>query len=536
MGTSTLIRNYDRPANAELVPQEGPYQRTGISGLALAAALYLMYSPVFVTDYLMNDEWQLIGSRASLTQSAKEAFLFWGRGLFGIYCTLVYRFVGYDPFRIQIIRFVNFASLVAVALLLFWFLAKRAKNVWLAFFVILFFYSTGSLQEGMAYSLQLISNMQPALWFSLAAFYVYFCVDERRFSTPLRLGAAFLLLLCAMQSTQTFAFFGMVPLTYLALSDWRRQRRKIMEFIVVAVLVLIVSTLSYKTALGYLHTHGRQGYALAEGSLDAAGQHPLAVLLHAANPFTYWSAFEIWSYPFPFHFIPPLRDWRIGIAMCLMGAWAILLLGTLLIEAREEPAHERKEVFEKWLAVLVCLGLNAVFVVADSPLVTIEHRPHMVFTFVGIAIFSATYCVQVLAAKYPALRRTPVRAAGVVFVVLIALGAQAGTLRGYVNNRMQLLNFIRTEAMAKDPSTYQNIIVVLPDTGPEPRGVWIGHAIQRRMHMTREGGYRYALATSSIPPESKNIIFVEDEPKEMPASSVVIDWRKYIAARAQDPF
>jgi len=495
-----------------------------------------MYSSVFLTDYLMNDEWQLIGSRSSLIQSAKEAFLFWGRGLFGIYCTLVYRFVGYDPFRVQIVRFVNFCSLVAIALLLFLFLAKKAGNVWLSFFVILFLYSTGSLQEAMAYSLQLISNMQPAMWLSLTAFYTYFCVDERRLAKPLRLGATFLLLICAMQSTQTFAFFAMVPLTYVALSDWRSQRRKVIEFIAVAVVVLIVSTLTYKVALNYLHTHGRQGYALAEGSIDAAGQHPLEVLFHAVSPFPYWSAFEIWSYPFPLHFVPPLNGLRIGIAMCLMSAWAMLILGTIITEARDRTTQERKEVFGKWLAVLFCLGLDAVFIVADSPLATIEHRPHMVLTFSGIAILAAAYCLQVIAERYRALSGTLARTAGILFVVLVAMGAQAGTLRGYVDNRMQLLNFIRAEVMSKDPSTYRNIIVVVPDSGPEPRGVWIGHTIQRRLHMTREGAYRYVLAETGIEPESKTITFVTDKPQEIPQDSVVIDWQKYVAARQKNPF
>ena len=484
---TSLTGDFDRVADPRMVVRKGFYQRIGLPGIVLAATLYLMYSPVFLTDYLMNDEWQLIGSRAGLRQSAKEAFLFWGRGLFGIYCTLVYRFVGYHPLRIEIVRFVNFSLLVTLALLLFSFLAKKLNSAWFSFFAILFFYSTGSIQEAMAYSLQLISNMQPAIWFSLSAFYVYFCVDDRRFVRPLRLGVAFFFLILAMQSTQTFAFFAMVPLTYVALCDWKNQRRKVTEFLTLAVLVLVFSSLTYSAALHFLHAHGRQGYALAEGSIETVGQHPLQVLLHAVNPFAYWSAFEIWSYPFPFHFVPPLKDWRIGIAMCLMGAWAMLLLGTIIIEARERTAQERTEVFGKWLAVFVCLGLDAVFIVADSPLATIEHRPHMVFTFVGIAIFAAAYCLQVIASRYPVLSGTLPRKVGILFVAMVAMGAQAGTLRGYVDNRMQLLNFIRAEVMSKDPSSYRNIIVVVPDSGPEPRGVWVGHTIQRRLHMTEKG-------------------------------------------------
>ena len=58
----------------------------------------------------------------------------------------------------------------------------------------------------MAYSLQFILNTQPAMWFSLLAFYVFFLVDDRRIAKSLRWGAAFLLFTLALQSTQTFAF------------------------------------------------------------------------------------------------------------------------------------------------------------------------------------------------------------------------------------------------------------------------------------------------------------------------------------------
>src|SRR5271165_2461332 len=61
------------------------YDRIWVPAVALATALYLIYSPVFLTDYLINDEWEFIGSRQGLRQGAINAFFFWGRGLFGIY-------------------------------------------------------------------------------------------------------------------------------------------------------------------------------------------------------------------------------------------------------------------------------------------------------------------------------------------------------------------------------------------------------------------------------------------------------------------
>src|ERR1044071_7017738 len=106
------------------------FRQQWLPGLVLGTVLYLMYSPVFLTDYLMNDEWYLIGSRQGVREGMKDAFLTYGRGLFGIYSTLIYKFAKYDPFRIQLVRFANFASLVAIALLLFVLLRNMTKSAW----------------------------------------------------------------------------------------------------------------------------------------------------------------------------------------------------------------------------------------------------------------------------------------------------------------------------------------------------------------------------------------------------------------------
>ena len=113
------MSSYELLLSPDTVVKKKVYNRIWVPAIALAATLYLMYSTVFLTDYLMNDEWFNIGSRPGSRASAKDAFFFWGRAIFGIYQTLVYRFAGYNPLRIQIVRFVNFASLVAIALVLF---------------------------------------------------------------------------------------------------------------------------------------------------------------------------------------------------------------------------------------------------------------------------------------------------------------------------------------------------------------------------------------------------------------------------------
>lgn len=493
-----------------------------------------MYSPVFLTDYLMNDEWFLIGSRQGLAGGAREAFFLWGRALFGIYSVLVYRFARYDPFRIQLVRFVNFASLLTIALGLFVFLRTRSRNVWLSFLAVLFLFSQPSFQGAMAYSLQLISNTQPAMWLSLAAFYLYFLVNDRRFQKPVRMAATFFLLILAMQSTQTYALFAMVPLAYLTLSDFENQRRKVAEFLVLAFLVLLVSGLIFRFGVHYWHSQGHQAYRLGEQDIGALGGSPLQVLLHAANPVTYWSAFEMWSYPFPFHDLPPLGKLKIALALLIMVLWVALVSWAIVVEARRRASQERRGVFLKWIAVLVYMGFAAIFIVADSPFSIIEHRPHIVLTFAGIAIFSAAYSLQVLNSNYQILRTPLQKALIIVVVAMTAYGAQAAVLRGYVDNRMEQLDFVRTRLVSEDPSSYRNIIVVLPKLGgclTEPCGPWAGHVTEGQWHLTREAGYRYAMATTGISPESKHIIFTEDEPREIPEDSIVVDWQKYVSAR-----
>lgn len=504
-----------------------------LPALALVVMLYLMYSPVFLTDYLMQDEWNVIGSRDSLTSSARNAFFRYGRGLHGIYEPLVYQFVNYDPLRVQFIRFINLSSLATIAFILFLFLSKRSKSPFLAFLVILFLFSQRSFQSAVAYSLQLISNTQPAMWLSLVAFYTHFNCDGR-FLKRLRPIVVFLILMLAMQSTQTFAFFSMIPLAYLTLTDWGNQKRKVVEFLLLAAFAFLVSSVVYKVGLGYWQDVGGQGYGLGEQGLEAVAERPIKVFSQAVHPASYWGAFEIWSYPFPFHSMLPLKGMKREIAGCFMIFWGILVSWAAIAEFRKSSAQEKRQVVFKWLAVLLCLGFGAVFLVADAPLRVTEHRPHLTITFVGVAVFCGAYSLEVLASKYPLLNGAVVKCLGVILVLASAFGAQAGVLRGFVDNRAAQLDFMRTELTAGCPSGCRNIIVVLPNWHgclTEPCGPWVGHVTEGEGHMRQEGAYRYALATSSISPESVKFTFVDERPSEVPKDSIIFDWNRYVAGK-----
>lgn len=506
---------------------------TWLPGVALVVMLYLMYSPVFLTDYLMQDEWNCIGSHHNLVTSSRNAFFALGRGLNGTYSTLIYRFVDYDLLRIQLVRFANFASISTIALLLFLFFSKRSSSPHFAFLITLFFFSQRPWQAAVAYSLQLISNTQPAMWLSLIAFSIHF-FDQRRFPNRLRPLLVFLILMVAMQSTQTYAFFSMVPLTYLALTDWTNQRRRILSFLLIAFAVFLASSLVYKVGLVYWNNIGEQGYRLGEQGLNALTEQPIRVLLHAINPATYWGAFEMWSFPFPIHTMLPLKGMDKTIALLIMVVFVTLNIGAVIAESQKRSGDERWQVLLKWSAVLVALGFGAVYFIADSPLRVVEHRPHMTLTFVGVVISCTAYSLEVLATRLVFVPGALIKCLGVVLVLASAFGAQSGVLRGLVHNRAAQLDFIRSELMAGCPSGCQNIVVVLPKWHgcvTEPCGPWVGHVTEGERHIRHEGAYRYALATLNISPEVASISFVEARPEEVPGDSVIIDWSRYVAAK-----
>ena len=158
----------------------------------------------------------------------------------------------------------------------------------------------------------------------------------------------------------------------------------------------------------------------------------------------------------------------------------------------------------------------------------------MALTFAGVAVFCGAYSLQVLGSRFRTLGSTFVKSLGIFLVLMSAAGAQADVLRGYVNVRMEQLDFIRTELMADRAAAYKNIIVVLPDWRgcvTEPCGPWRGHVTEDQSHISREGAYRYAMKTIGISPDDKEITFVAQRPDEIPKDSVIIDWSKYVSAR-----
>lgn len=500
----------------------------GIS-LILLVVLYLMYSPSFTSDYLMNDELYFIGQNPR--PEVVNHFFKYGRSLFGIYQSLIYNFIGYSPIKIQFVRFINFISLAAIALVLFRFLYLESKAIYLSFFAVLFFCSQPAFQGIIGYSVQVFANSQPSMWLSLGAFYLHFYLIPK-FQLPkwLAYSIVFIIFMAAMQSTQTYAYFAMIPLSFLVLIEGNQRQRQISIFFVLALSSFITSVLLYKVGL---EIFPNKAYGLGQSSMTALTSSPLEVLINAINPQKYWSAFKVWTYPYPFHYTLPLKEnFKIIIAMLVMFVWSSLIIAAFITEFKHSKS--KKLVFWKWLFALGCLSFGAFFIVADSPLQIIDHRPHMTITFVGVCIFIGVDALQVLDSTYGIFNSVIAKSIGILLVVITAFGAQSNVQRGIVNIKQDQINFIRTELFNKSPSEYQKIIVILSPENicvTEPCDPWFGEVTHQKWHATRKSGYRYALATLGISPTSKEITFVKSYPQQIAQNELVIDWRKYVTAR-----
>lgn len=518
-------------------------QQSALSGIgwlsivALLISLYFMYSSTFLSDYLMNDEWAQTGVETpNAVDAIKSNYFAYGRGLFGLYQKIVYDYAGIDTGHIQFIRFISFASFAIIAAVLAGFLESTGRSAYFAFFTVLFFLSQAPFQGLMGYSLQLISNTLPAIWLSLLSFYLFFFVLERtRLPMWVQAAIVFVILMLAMQSTQAYAFFATIPVAYLTLFDWRNRKPRILHFLIIMLGVLIVSAFLYQAGLKSLHAQGEHGYGLGEAGFQSLSQDPPAVFSTALNPVAYWSAFQLWTFPFPFHNIHPLGLPRKELAAILvMLLWLALILGAVLVEIKEAPPQDKREVIFKWLVLAFLFGIAAIFIVADSPTEIIDHRPHVLLTFVGLVIFTAAYALRVISTRIRFLQSDFAKVLAGAIVLYIALGAQAGVLRNVVYNHVEQLSFMRSQMLAKDPSSYDKVIVVLPEwygCVREPCGPWFGEVTEDLGHLSHVAAYHYALATIGGDEPFKKFTFRQKIPSQVPHNAVVIDWNKYVDAQ-----
>ena len=333
-----------------------------------------------------------------------------------------------------------------------------------------------------------------------------------------------------------YAFFSIIPVAYLALTDWENKKKKIIQFLLISITVLVISIIAYKVSLEFLPEVEMQAYKRGELGLSAISEKPLEVFLIAINPRTYWSVFKFWTFPYPLQNMPPLLNIVEKIlSLIIMIMWIGIVVVAFFTEMKNAQ-KEKREIILKWFTVLCYFGLGAIFIIADSPLAIIDHRPHLILTLSGLVVFTGAYALDRLKANYQLFRSVYLHALMGIVVLVSAFGAQSGVLRNIVNIHVQQIAFIRSELLEKDPSSYNTVIVILPkwnDCITEPCGPWFGSNTDANWHLQRPGAYRYVLATLGADPEKKITYVFYGLSTALPPDAVVVNWNKY-AKEQQD--
>ena len=518
-------------------PGAAPEPRPGVAlpqwalPLALVFTLFLIYAPSFTVDYLALDELAFVGRQAE-TYDFRYLGLAHGRPL-AVWRPFVYEWAGFDPVRIQFVRFASFAFLAGVAVGFFRVLKYGSAKPFFAFFAALLLFSQLPFQGTAGFSLDLITAYLPPMALSLFALWLHYRLGLRGVTRWKAHTAVLIVLTLAVLSGQTWGFFSIVPLSFMALSGNRPETKLARSFIFLTFAQIAVAVLATYIGLKVLHDEGREGYAVGEEIIGAVTDSPVALAAQAVDPRRYWSAFKLWTYPFPFHNTPESPRMRETLGTIVMGAWALLFFGGLISQLLARGSA-KKLVLTKWSMAVACVGFGAAVVLADSPFEVREARPHITTVLTGACIMTGGYAMLVLRAHTPIFRRRIWQAACIAVVLLTALGAQTGVLRNQVDNRADQLDFIRTELSALDPADYDRIVVVLAPQDyfalREPSDNWSGKVVHFIYHARRPERYEYALHSLGLEPGGKELLFVTDD-TEVSERDLVVDWRKYLTAR-----
>lgn len=502
--------------------------------LLIFVLLYLCYSSIFLTDYLMNDEMvRIFTNKSQHIESARSLFLKYGRGIYGFFRSITFSFIDHDPFKIQIVRFFHFFSLSIIAIVLFRFIQIQSKNAAFSLLVILFYFSQPSMQGVMGYSLTLFPGIQPAIWLSLLSFYLHFYYFKKK-NIPvfIKNGTVFFILMLSMQSTQTYAFFSMIFVTTILLFDKNVNFKVVVNYLIICTIVFLVSGVMYKLGADYLQEIGRKGYHLGDGAISHLMSEPVQVILKALNPASYFSAFTLWNYSFPLHSVPPLGEMKKTIATAVSFVWVATVFYAIFCEYRK-PETDRYNLIIRWVLILVTIGFGVLFLVSESPLEVIYHRPHMTLVLSGLVVLIGAWAILQLSGQLLALKRGT-HYILVAYVIFSFFGAQSGVLRNIVGTRAAQLEFIKTELSSKSPSKYNEVVIVRPiENGCkyEPCAPAIGSVVHGKYHLSREGRYKYALASLGIENSQISFTFVKQLPKQIEENQLVIDWNKFTASK-----
>ena len=210
------------------------------------------------------------------------------------------------------------------------------------------------------------------------------------------------------------------------------------------------------------------------------------------------------------------------------------MLIVAILEFLSEVPENRSANLMKWPAWLMALGLTALPMIAESAEGFVDHRAQMMLPFIGVVFFSILYGLHFLASRYKILTHPIVIGAGVLLVLLTAIGAERGIRENLVGIRVAQMEFIRTEALAQDLAEMDKIVVVLPGEQvclSEPCNPFMGFEPHSEAHLSIRNGYDYALFSLGIEPGTKQFAVVAPGEDDQIPGAVIIDWTKYIQIR-----
>jgi hypothetical protein len=478
----------------------------------------------------MNDELALIGQEADPLQAAISDFYRFGRPIWGFFRTLIFNFSEFNPVRIQHMRFVNFFLISIFGLGLTYFFWDCSKNIIFAFFVVLFFMSQLSIQALNGYSLIMV-GYHFSILLSFSAFILYFYIlENKNISLWVEGLAIFILLVLAMNTFQGFASFCMIPLSFYILFSNKLESKRIFRFYGLVFVSFLFSILIF-TAATQNSPYGT--YHLVKTSLFSLNNDPLKILLNALNPMTYWSAFKVWTFPYPFHHLAPMGKLKITISTVLMALWVLLLAAAFFIELIKTVNGRKKHVVQKWGSIILCIFISGIFILADSTNSIANHRAHLLLPLNGVIIFTAAYSLKTLSSEYKILKKKALLGLSIILIILSAFGAQRGLAQGIVDLRQNQLNFIRMELSQKNPDEFNKVIVFIPNnfiikTIREPSDYWFGHILPHPKRLALRNIYIYSLHTLGIEICTKEINFVNKRPESLAENELLIDWSKYL--------
>jgi hypothetical protein len=416
--------------------------------------LYLLYSAPLHTVYYFADESAYLTEDHNYS-SPKEFFnrsLRLGRPITLFAYWMMDRLVHQQPNGLQLIRFFQFLASYASGLFFFYLLRRMNLSPGKSFFLVLFIWSQPALQCFHVYCM-----LSPYFLGVCSSYFAFLLICKftlpGSFLNSLNFIIAVVLLLIASLIFQASPFCGLAPLAFYVLSatheNWIQIRKKSILFIIAVVVSMTTFTVGYKLLVEV------SGVSVAMNS-----EHTLELLkglsivkYRPLFDFTnYLGPFEWWNYLYP---VPNLSSWLFLFSTLCCLIWLTAFLCAFYFEGR---TANQSFVIQKYFIVLASIALSFLPVIADRfsgrEHVYIACSPALFLVF----FYAASQCAQYL---FPNKNvRSSIKFVAVLFIVLVAAGAQANVYRGVVLPNAKLYSFVKSEIIRQLSPEISRILVI----------------------------------------------------------------------------